>query len=362
MAEESSDAGSKTEEPTQKRLEEARRQGDVAKSPDLPPWAAMSAAVAVLAIGGGAMANNMVAALLPFIAHPDAFELEHGGAAAVARMAANAAWPVLITVMAAAGAAGAAGNIIQTGFLWAPGKLAPNPDKVSPLEGFKRLFGLDGWIQFSKSIAKVLLIGVVCWMALKPRLDQMAGLSLLDPMAMAPFMIEALKALFFSVLGVLGVGAIADWILQRQRFMARMRMSREDIKEELRQSDGDPHVKARQKQIRMQRAKRRMMQKVPKATVIIANPTHFAVALRYDTSEAPAPICVAKGVDSLALKIREVAEKHNVPVIEDPPLARALYAAVEMDQIIPQQHYEAVAKIIGFILGAGRRSARRARV
>jgi flagellar biosynthetic protein FlhB len=359
---EDSDEQSKTEEPTQRRLDEARRQGDVAKSPDLPPWAAMSAAVAVLAISGGSMARNMVTALLPFVAHPDQFELEHGGAAGVARMAAGAAWPFLITVMAAAAVAGVAGNLVQTGFLWAPGKLAPSTEKISPLAGFKRLFGLDGWIQFLKSIAKVVLIGVVCWLALKPRLDQMAGLSLLDPMAMGPFMIDALKALFFAVLGVLGVGAIADWVLQRQRFMARMRMSREDIKEDLRQSEGDPHVKARQRQLRIQRAKRRMMQKVPKATVVIANPTHFAVALRYDTSEAPAPICVAKGVDSLALKIREVAEKNNVPVIEDPPLARALYAAVDLDQIIPPQHYEAVAKIIGFILGAGRRGARRTRV
>ncbi|HUO23153.1 MAG TPA: flagellar biosynthesis protein FlhB [Caulobacteraceae bacterium] len=359
---EDSDQQSKTEEPTQRRLDEARRQGDVAKSPDLPPWAAMSAAVAVLAISGGAMARNMVTALLPFVAHPDSFQLDHGGAVGVAKMAAGAAWPFLITVMVAAGVAGAAGNIIQTGFIWAPGKLAPSTDKVNPLGGFKRLFGLDGWIQFAKSLAKVLLIAVVCYLALKPRLDQMANLSLLDPMAMGPFMVDALKALFFSVLGVLGVGAIADWVLQRQRFMARMRMSREDIKEELRQSEGDPHVKARLRQIRLQRAKRRMMQKVPKATVIIANPTHFAVALRYDTSEAPAPVCVAKGVDSLALKIREVAEKHNVPVIEDPPLARALYATVEMDQVIPPEHYQAVAKIIGFILGVGRRGARRARV
>jgi flagellar biosynthetic protein FlhB len=359
---EDTDEGSKTEEPTARRLEQARQQGDVAKSPDLPPWAAMSAAVAVLVISGASMSRNMVMALLPLVAHPDEFDLEHGGAAGVAKLAANAAWPILITVMLTAGVAGAAANVIQTGFLWAPGKLAPDPGKVSPLGGFKRLFGLDGLIHFFKSLAKVVLIGVVCWMALKPRLTQLAGLSLLDPMAMAPFMMEVLRTLLFSVLGVLGVGAIADWVVQRQRFTARLRMSREEVKEELRQSDGDPHVKARLRQMRIQRAKRRMMQKVPKATVIIANPTHFAVALRYDTTEAPAPICVAKGVDAVALRIRAMGEKHNVPVIEDPPLARALYAAVELDQIIPHQHYEAVAKIIGFILGAGRRGARRARV
>ncbi len=359
---EDSDPESKTQEPTQRRLEEARRQGDVAKSPDLPPWASMTAAAGVLAISGGWMARNLVTALLPFIAHPDAFSLEHGGAATVARLAVGAAEPVLIIVMVTAGAAGAAGNLIQHGFIWAPSKAAPSIGKISPLAGFKRLFGLDGIVHFLKSIAKVGLIGVVCWMALRPRLAEMAGLTLLDPLAMTPFLIDVLKALFFSVLGVLGVGAIIDWIWQRQRFMQRMRMSREEVKEDLRQSDGDPQVKGKQKQLRMQRARRRMMQKVPTATVVVVNPTHYAVALRYDAQDTPAPICVAKGIDSLALKIKDIAKAHNVPVIEDPPLARALYATVEIEQIIPQQHYEAVAKIIGFILGGGRKAARRTRL
>ena len=186
------------------------------------------------------------------------------------------------------------------------------------------------------------------------------GLNLLDPLAMGPFLADVLKNLCFSVIGVMGVSAIADWMLQRQRFRQRMRMSREEVKEDLRQSEGDPYIKARLRQLRIQRAKRRIMQNVPKATVVIANPTHFAVALRYDVNEAPAPICVAKGVDSLALRIRQMAEKHNVPVIEDPPLARALYAAVDMDKVIPAQHYEAVAKIIGFILSRGRKAPRRA--
>ena len=140
--------------------------------------------------------------------------------------------------------------------------------------------------------------------------------------------------------------------------LARLRMSKEEMKEEHRQSEGDPHVRARQKQIRTERAKRRMMNAVPKATVVVMNPTHFAVALRYG-DDTPAPMCVAKGMDSLALKIREVAEAAGVPVIEDPPLARALYATVNMDQTIPREHYEAVAKVIGFVLAAARK--RRAR-
>jgi flagellar biosynthetic protein FlhB len=135
-----------------------------------------------------------------------------------------------------------------------------------------------------------------------------------------------------------------------------MRMSKEELKEDYKQSEGDPHVKARQKQIRMTRARQRMMQAVPNATVVVMNPTHYAVALRYEQGEDEAPICVAKGLDSLALKIRALAEESGVPVIEDPPLARALYAAVEIEEIIPAAHYEAVAKIIGFILNRGKKA------
>src|SRR5579862_4567223 len=129
--------------------------------------------------------------------------------------------------------------------------------------------------------------------------------------------------------------------------MVRMRMTKEEVKEDFKQSEGDPHVKARQRQIRMERSRRRMIQQVPTATVVVVNPTHYAIALRYEQGETPAPQCVAKGVDAVALRIREVAEAAGVPVVEDPPLARALYQAVDVDQIIPTQHYEAVAKIIG---------------
>jgi flagellar biosynthetic protein FlhB len=141
--------------------------------------------------------------------------------------------------------------------------------------------------------------------------------------------------------------------------MSKMRMTKEELKEDYKQSEGDPYMKARQKQLRNERARRRMMQAVPGATVVVMNPTHFAVALKYDPGEAPAPLCVAKGVDSLALKIRAIAEEAGVPVIEDPPLARALYASVDIDETIPASHYEAVAKIIGFIMQSGRRAAAR---
>jgi flagellar biosynthetic protein FlhB len=172
--------------------------------------------------------------------------------------------------------------------------------------------------------------------------------------ALLPISLEILKKLAVLVISLLLAIAAIDWVIQMQRFMKRQRMTREEVKEEFKQSDGDPHIKARQRAIRAQRARQRMMTAVPNATVVIMNPTHYAVALSYEEGEASAPTCVAKGVDSLALRIRAVAEEAGVPVVEDAPLARALYASVEVDAQIPIAQYEAVAKVIGFVL-AGRR-------
>jgi flagellar biosynthetic protein FlhB len=350
------DAASRTEEPTPRKLERAREQGEVAKTPDLASLASLAAAAAVAALAGGALARNLAQALVPFLAHAGDISLSGRGPIDVARQATWAGAPVLLAVMLAAAAAGAAGNLIQTGFLFTPSRLRPDLGKLSPLQGLRRMFGLDGLAQFAKSFAKVLAVGVIGWWSLKPHMAELAGLAALDPAAMLPFAADVLRRLVFAILAFLLVVAGVDWIWQRQRFLARMRMSKEEVKEEYRQSEGDPHVKARQKQIRAERARRRMMQAVPGATVVVTNPTHFAVALRYEAGETAAPVCVAKGMDSLALKIREVAAEAGVPVIEDPPLARALYAAVEVDEMIPQAHYEAVAKIIGFILNGARRA------
>jgi flagellar biosynthetic protein FlhB len=348
------DPESKTEEPTSKRIEQARSQGDVPKSMDLPQWATLSAVVGVVFLSGGWLGQNLTASLQPFLAHPDAFVLENNGAVEVARMAMMAALPIFLIVTATAAVAGIFASVIQTGFLWAPDKVRPDLSKLSLFKGFGRMFGLDSWVNFGKSLIKATVIGLICWQTLKPHVTELDQLVGFEPARLLPFLMDVLKALFLSVLGALGVAAIGDWIWQRQRFFHRLRMSREEIKEEHRQAEGDPHVRQKQKGIRLERAKKRMIANVPKATVVVMNPTHFAVALRYG-EDTPAPLCVAKGVDSLALKIRSVAEEAGVPVIEDPPLARALYAAVDVDQTIPRQHYEAVAKVIGFVLSAARK-------
>ena len=357
MAEEN-DPSSKTEEATPRRLEEARRQGNVAKSADLATWATMAGVASAVAVAGGWLARDLALKLLPFLAQPDAFVLENGGAVEVFRLALNAAAPALLVVLGMGVACGVAGNLLQHGFLWTTSRLAPDLSRLSPMSGFGRLFGIDGLMHFLRSIVKLAIVGVVAWIVLKPHAAEFAGLSRMDLAALLPFAAGILKSLAFAILVFLGVAAGLDFLWQQQRFRQRMRMSREELKDEHRQSEGDPQVKARIRKIRTERARRRMMQAVPKATVVIANPTHYAVALKYEQGETEAPICVAKGTDLVALKIREIAEEARVPVVEDPPLARALYAAVEIDQAIPVDHYQAVAKVIGFVLSQAKKRSR----
>lgn len=355
MAGENEDAASKTEEPTPRKLEEAKAKGDVAKTPDLAGFFSFAAAAAVVAIAGGSMSRDLGSALLPFIAQAGTTSVSSAGATELARTVVVAVMPILIGILVAAAFAGAAGNLVQTGLLFTPDKLKPDFKKVSPLQGFKRIFGLDGLMQFVKSLIKVSMLAVIAWWVLNPFMDDLTQLAWLEPNAILPLSADILRRLAMAVGGLLLVVSGGDWFWQKHRFMTRMRMTKEELKEDFKQSEGDPHVKARQRQLRQTRARQRMMQAVPKATVVVMNPTHYAVALRYEQGEDEAPVCVAKGLDSLALKIRAVAEEAGVPVIEDPPLARALYSAVDVDEMIPTAHYEAVAKIIGFILNRGKK-------
>jgi flagellar biosynthetic protein FlhB len=311
---------------------------------------ALAGAVATVAIAGPWMTRHLTLSLRPFIEHPDDFDLSGLGGIAVLRLAMGAAAPAMVVLLAAA-VCGAAGNFVQQGFLWTPSKLAPAFDKLNPMAGFKRLFGLDNMVSFLKSLAKLTGVSVIAYMIMKPHADSVKDMSRLDPMAILPESLGIIRSLAIAVLMCMGALALFDWFYSRRRWLQGLRMTREEVKQEHKDSDGDPHVKAKQRQLRMEKSKKRMIQNVPKASVVVMNPTHFAVALRYEPGETPAPICVAKGVDAVALKIREVAEAAKVPVVEDPPLARALYAAIEVDESIPREHYQAVAKIIGFVMG-----------
>jgi flagellar biosynthesis protein FlhB len=351
------DRSSKTEAPTARRIQQAREDGQVAKSPEAASFAALLAACCTTLLAGGDIARQVADRLMPFIAHPDQIDLSANGALLVFKTAFEAAAPAAV-ILAAAVAAGVFGNLVQTGVLFAPKAIMPDFSKVGFGAGLKRLVGVDNLLNFGKSLLKLIAMTAVVWSVMHPHARDLPALAWMEPGAMLAFSYDVLRSVVVAALIVFGVSAGGDYFLQRWRFTERLKMSREEIKQENKDTDGDPHIKGKLRQMRMQRAKKRMMAEVPKATMVIMNPTHYAVALRYVQGETAAPICVAKGLDEVALKIREVAEEHRIPVIEDPPLARALYAVIELDETIPREHYEAVAKIVGFIMGKGRRRAR----
>jgi flagellar biosynthetic protein FlhB len=218
------------------------------------------------------------------------------------------------------------------------------------MAGFVRMFGPDGWMNLVKGLCKMAVVGVAIWTQLWPERGMLESILTQSPGAVVGDMNHLLFKVLIAALSALMVIAGLDYFLQRFRFMQRNRMSKQEIKEEYRANEGDPAVKAKIRQLRHERSKKRMMAAVPTATVVIMNPTHFAVALKYESGKMAAPICVAKGVDALALRIRGVAEDNDVPVIENPPLARALYASVEIDEAVPAEHYKAVAQVIGYVM------------
>ncbi|MBI2261313.1 MAG: flagellar biosynthesis protein FlhB [Caulobacterales bacterium] len=345
------DPESKTEEATPRKLADARKKGDVAKSPDVASALSLMGAAAVILMSGGWFATSIAEQLVPFLASPHAMMggLDAGAGVEIGAQALWAIAPFLGAVMLATILGGAGGNLAQSGLIFTGEKIKPDWSKVSPLKGFQRIFGPDGLVQFVKTLLKLIAVGVICWLVLKPHVRELENLAAMPPVLILPFARDLAIALMVSALVFLGFTAGADYLWQRFRFAERMKMSKEELKEDYKQSEGDPHVKAKLKQIRAQRSRQRMMQNVPKATVIVTNPTHYSVALRYDTGDA-APVCVAKGVDALALRIREVAREHSVPIVENVPLARALYAAVDVDETIPREHFEAAAKVIGFVM------------
>jgi flagellar biosynthetic protein FlhB len=246
-----------------------------------------------------------------------------------------------------------AGNMIQHRLVWSGESLKPKFNKVSPGAGFKRIFGKQAAANFLKGLFKVIALGAVMTAVLWPERHRLEAMIRFDPAAIMGVTTSLTLQLMGAVVAMLAVVAIADYFFQYRTWFERQKMSLQEMKEEFKQSEGDPHIKGKIRQLRQQRMKKRMMAAVPKASVIITNPTHYAVALSYERG-MPAPICVAKGVDAIALKIREIAGKHDIPIVENVALARALHATVEIDQEIPVEHYHAVAQIIGYVMGLKR--------
>jgi flagellar biosynthetic protein FlhB len=344
------DESQQTEQPTQRRLDEAREQGDVVKSAELSTFVVLLGGTLAIAMFGQSGAEGLARTLRSFLSEPETMGTSGTELMALMR---GALWQTAIVLAPLFGVffvAALAGHLIQGRPVFSAKSMSLDLSKLSPMKGLTKMFGFEGWMNLLKGLVKIAIVGIAIWTQLWP---ERGGLeSILDHSAfgVSADMMHLLFKVMMASLIALGIIAGADYGLQYFRFMKRNRMSKQEIKDEYKQTEGDPVIKAKVRQIRLERAKTRMMAEVPKASVVIMNPTHYAVALKYESGKTAAPICVAKGLDALALKIRAVAEEHGVPVIENPPLARALHASVEIDEAIPAEHYKAVAQVIGYVM------------
>jgi len=352
MADES-DTSDKTEDPTQKRLDEALERGDVVKSQELNTWFVIAGGTLVLSTFSGSIGDGILVPLRNLIANSWMIHTDGPGLLALARsleyaLVAAIGWPLLMLALAAI-----AGNMMQHRLVWSAESLKPKLSKISPGTGAKRIFGKQAAVNFAKGLFKLAALSAVMTAILWPERERLESLVRFGAAALLGVTSSMTVHLLGAVVAMLAVVAIADYLFQYRQWYERQKMSLQEMKEEFKQSEGDPHVKGKIRQLRQARMKKRMMAAVPKASVIITNPTHYSVALSYERGMS-APVCVAKGVDNLAFKIREIARAHDIPIVENVPLARSLYATVEIDQEIPVEHYHAVAEIIGYVMGLKR--------
>lgn len=349
------DDSSRTEEPTSKRLADARKRGQVAVSQDAKLWAALTASAILAGYWLPGASRKLYETMLPFIEAPERFRIDvQSGQSGFAQVTIAIGVIVAPVILVLTGVA-LASSFAQSGLIVAPQRIKPEFSKISPLKGLQRLFAWRTLIEFLKGLLKVAVVAAIAVALCLPLLhsaEASLGWSLVQLLKQlghnATMMTGGAAAAMFIV-------AIVDFVLQWQSHRRQLRMTRQEVRDEYKQSEGDPHIKARLRRLRMEHSRQRMMAAVPNATVVITNPTHFAVVLRYDMATMPAPKVVAKGVDFLAQRIRSLAEDNDVPIVENPPLARTLYAAVEVDDDIPAEHYQAVAQVIGYVMRLDKR-------
>jgi flagellar biosynthetic protein FlhB len=343
------DDSQKTEDPTSKRLDEAREEGNVAKSQEFNHLLMILALTLSVFLFGPHVVKEITTMALPFIEAPDQVPADLGHLIGTAwrllgLVLLAGLGPLIVAFSAAFGAA-----YLQFGLLWTTAGIIPSLDKISPLSGLKRVFSLRSFAEMLKGVFKIAIVAIVVGYFVLPSVGDLHRLIGMDMIQLVAAIQKAVNTVLMGVFIVMAAIAGADMLYQRYEFTKGLRMSRQELRDEYKQTEGDPLVKGRLRQLRMERARRRMMGEVPGADVVVTNPTHFAVALKYDQSSMSAPRVVAKGADKVAQRIRDVAKEADVPIIENPPLARGLYAAVEIDQEIPPEYYKAVAEIISYI-------------
>tara|TARA_R110002020_G_scaffold5841_9_gene24050 strand:- start:11649 stop:12740 length:1092 start_codon:yes stop_codon:yes gene_type:complete len=341
------DKDSKTEEPTEKKIRDAVDKGNVPFSREVPIFASILAMLIFLVFFLPGRAGRFVETLRDLFEQSDGWQLDTGGdALALFQALFFEASGVLLPAFALLIGFGIAASVLQNMPSPVLNRVQPKLERISPAKGFGRIYGAKGMVEFAKSLSKIVIVSAIVATVMQGEFFQALDLMFMDPTLIAPDMARLAGKVIVVVLICTATLAILDLLWTRYSWHADLKMSKQDIKDELKQSDGDPILKARQRSLARDRARRRMIAEVPRATLVIANPTHYAVALRYVREEGGAPVVIAKGQDLIALKIREVAEAHGIPVFEDPPLARSMFAQVSVDNFIPAVFYKAVAELV----------------
>lgn len=349
MSSEAPEQDSKTEDPSQRKLEEAHKKGDVAKSQEVTTWFMLVGVAIICATMAPWTAQQISQPLQLIMMNADQFNVEGSGFGAFFNGLAFAMIGAVLAPLGVLYICGVVANLIQHQPLFSAEPIKPKFSKVSPFAGAKRLFSADALVNFGKGLVKITVVGVVVVLVIWPERDRLDTMMTADPIIILADVQEIAVKIITAVLVVVTFIAAADYFYMRHKWWKKQMMTVQETRDEYKQMEGDPHVKGRIRQLRQEKARKRMMAAVPDATVVVTNPTHYAVALKYEKNMA-APKCVAKGADAVALRIRAVAKEADVPIIENPPLARALFASVEVDDDIPGEHYKAVAEIIGFVM------------
>jgi len=349
---EDQDNAQKTEEPTQKRLDDAIKKGQVAFSREVTSFLMLLFLTVFVTWFAPPLIKKANVQLSHYITQPHNFEMDYEGDD-VLRLAIKIVIDVgflLFIPLAIAIVGVLLSSFIQNGIIYAPEAIVPDFSKISPMKGFKRIFSMRSVVELIKGLLKITLVVLVVYNTIKADLDSISQLQGYSYATILELLMKLVSKSLLSICVVMGAIAIFDVIYQRMEYMKNLRMTKQEVKDEMKQSEGNPEIKAKLRSIRMERARKRMIAEVPKADVIITNPTHFSIAIKYDRETMPAPKIVAKGVDKVALKIREIAKENKIPIVENKILARSLYEVVDIDDYIHVEHYEAVANIISKVM------------
>jgi flagellar biosynthetic protein FlhB len=343
------DPEQKTEDPSAKRLEDSRKKGQVVSSREVTSFLLLLALTFIVASFIPKLSIQGKILLLPFIEQPDLLNVDKAGLGNLLSHVTYGMIGILLAPLFIAFFTVIISNYLQHGHVWTVESMQPKLERISLIKGFKKLFSMKSLVEFLKGVIKIAIVSIAGWLAIGNDLLVLRTLPDDTIETILWFLVHICTKLMIAVCIAMFFIAILDYLYQRFEYMKNLRMTKQELKDEYKQQEGDPHIKQKLRQIRAERAKKRMMTAVPKSDVIITNPTHFAVALKYDNNAMQAPIVVAKGIDFLALTIRKIAEENDIPIVRNPPLARVLYQHVDIDQEIPVAHYKAVAEIISYV-------------